>query len=89
MYDSIHGYVDVTTPGALMYSSITLSYPDSGGPMLFAGATVPSAGPMRIQLNVLNATQITIDLDLDGNGIYELGPYDLLWTDLLNQNPLP
>jgi hypothetical protein len=89
VYDSIHGYVDVTTPGALMYSSITLSFPDSGGPMLFDGVTVPNAGPMRIRLNVLNATQISIDLDLDGNGIYELGPYDLLWTDLLAPQPLP
>lgn len=89
VYDSVHGYVDVTTPGPLMYSSTTLSFPDSGGPMLLDGAVGALGGPMRIQFNVLNATQVLIELDLDGDGVYEPPSYTLLWTDLLNPQPLP
>lgn len=89
VYDSVHGFVDVTTPGPLMYSSTTLSFPDSGGPMLLEGAAGTQGGPMRIQLNVLNATQVLIDLDLDGDGAYEPPSYTLLWTDLMNPLPLP
>lgn len=93
VYDSIHGYVDVTTPtDPLYYSNLaTLVFPDSGGPVVLAGANGTQMGPTHVRLTVQVGVWhgILIELDRDGDGVYEEPGYPGVWEDLITPQPLP
>lgn len=65
LYDSIDGYIDITTPQALTYEQFESEFPASGQ-LLLTGA----AGA-RLRATVVPDAIILIALDLDGDGLYE------------------
>ncbi|MEK7768759.1 MAG: choice-of-anchor Q domain-containing protein, partial [Pseudomonadota bacterium] len=75
MFDSVHGYVDVTTVVPLVFSSINQLFPGNGQ-LLFTGAA-----SARIRVTTLSAVLVKVELDLDGNSVYETAA-TLKWTDL-------
>lgn len=75
IYDSVHGFVDVSTAVPLVFTTLTQDFPDSGE-VLLIGATNRS-----IRATAVSATLARLALDLDGNGIAELMP-TLKWTEL-------
>jgi len=75
VYDSDYGYIIVDTPTPLLYSSITLIYPDNGGVMTFTGNN------SSMQLTVISGRHVKLDLDMDGIDGYEAVRY-LLWEEL-------
>ena len=75
-YDSVHGYVDISTPAPLKFSSAALSYPDIDGVMIFNGAAGSS-----IRVTVLSAENLQLELDLDGISGYEESRI-LYWDEL-------
>jgi len=80
-FDSVDGYVDVTTVDPLVFSTIDQVFPNPGG-LLLAGA--PS---QRIQLTALSSTRLLPELDLDGDGTFESWT-TILWSDLSGGDPL-
>ena len=66
LYDSVSGYIDITTTNPLLYSPAGSFYPSSGGPMIITGAN-----NAKIRMTPVNATDVTIEVDADGDGIYE------------------
>ena len=76
VYDSVHGYVDVTTSEALYYSNILNEYPDPGGRLLLIGAADSKA--MVIAASTL---KVRIEIDAEGNDNFdEHSVY--YWTDI-------
>ena len=75
-FDSVHGYVDVSTLAPLVYSSTTLTNPDISGVMLFMGAAGSS-----IKITVLSGEHLQLELDIDGIPGYEVLRI-LLWSEL-------
>jgi hypothetical protein len=75
VYDSDYGYVIIDTLSQLLYSDITLIYPDNGGVMIFTGDN------SSIQLTVMSGRHVRLDLDIDGIAGYEVVRY-LLWEEL-------
>jgi uncharacterized repeat protein (TIGR01451 family) len=75
VWDSDHGYVDVLTVTPFVFSSISQLFPDSGQIIL------TGAGNASIRVTALSSTLLTVELDLDGDSVYELA-VPLKWTDL-------
>jgi len=76
VYDSTYGYVDVKTLTSLAFSSVSLTYPDLDGVMVFTGAAGSS-----IRVTVLSGEQLQLELDIDGLPGYEESRI-LFWNDL-------
>jgi len=76
VYDSTYGYVDVDTVTPLKFSSLSLTYPDLDGVMVFTGAAGSS-----IRVTVLSGEQLQLELDIDGLPGYEESRI-LFWDDL-------
>jgi hypothetical protein len=86
VFDSVLGYVDVTTPAVLVFATVNQLFPTSGQ-MLLTG-TPAGAGNRKILATALlappaalPATLAQLELDLDGDNIYEVAAR-LKWTDL-------
>lgn len=76
LYDSVHGYVDVTTPTPLHFSTPTQPTPD-GGRLLLAGGT-----DQRIRATVVSAAVVRLELATTAAG-FPFGKAALVaWTDL-------
>jgi hypothetical protein len=65
-YDSTEGYVDVSTTNPLLYSPAGSINPSSGGPVIFTGAN-----NSKIRMTPVDSVNVTIDVDADGDGVYE------------------
>jgi hypothetical protein len=83
VYDSAYGYVDVQTDVMLGFSDISVEYPDVGGTMRYLG----DASSILMTV-VPGGTQVTLELDLDGDSIYEIS-HTMTWTDLENGVEIP
>ncbi len=66
VYVGAYGYVDVTTTSPLVYSSYTQDYPDSGGPIIMAGA-----GNSKAAVTSISTSYVKIEVDADGNSLFE------------------
>jgi hypothetical protein len=66
VYVRQYGYVEVTTTTPLNYTSFSQENPDSGGPVILAGA-----GGSMAKITPISILNVTIDVDADGNNIYE------------------
>jgi hypothetical protein len=66
VYVRQYGYVEVTTTTPLNYTSSSQENPDSGGPVILAGA-----GGSKAKITPISTLNVTIDVDADGNNIYE------------------
>ena len=75
VYDSIHGSVTVDTIFPLSFSSYMNTDPDSGGPLIFTGNN------SSIQLTVESGRHVLMELDRDGDLIYEIERY-VLWKEI-------
>ena len=75
VYDSIHGGITVNTISPLSFSPYTNAYPDDGGTLILTGNN------SSIRLTVESERHVLLELDLDGNGTYELVRY-VLWQEL-------
>jgi uncharacterized repeat protein (TIGR01451 family) len=75
IYHSVHGYVEITTEAALFFASDSAEFPDTGRIVL------RGSGGRSVRARALSAQLARLDLDLDGDGAYELSPM-LKWSDL-------
>jgi len=75
IYDSLYGSLKVETIEPLSYSSVNLTYPDGGGPMLYTGDN------STIQLGVESVRHAKLELVIDVIAGYEVVRY-ALWTEL-------
>lgn len=66
IYDSVEGYVDITTTAPLIYSDEGLDFPDDGGPLELSGADSTKA-----RLYVQSANKVRIEVDSDGDSVFE------------------
>ena len=74
VFDSIHGGITVNTISPLSFSSYTNAYPDDGGLIL-------TGNNSSIRLTVESERYVLLELDMDGNSIYEVVRY-VLWQEL-------
>ena len=76
VYDSVHGYVDVTTSEALVYSDTLIEYPDQGGQLLLTGAA-----NSKVKIIAASTQKVRIEIDAEGNDIFD--EYRVYyWTDI-------
>ena len=76
VYDFEHGYVDVTTPEALLYSNTLIEYPDQGGQLLLSGAV-----DSKIKMIAASIQKVRIEIDAEGNDSFD--EYMVYyWTDI-------
>jgi uncharacterized repeat protein (TIGR01451 family) len=75
LYHHVHGYVDIVTNAPLNFSSLSQAFPGSGQ-LTMAG----SAGG-AIRSIALSSTLTRLELDVDGNGTFEIVAR-LGWSDL-------
>lgn len=75
LYDSVHGYVDITTSVPLVFGTLEQLFPDSGQ------ITLTGASNARIRLTSFSTTSLALALDLNGDGVYEI-VVSLPWTEL-------
>lgn len=79
VFDSVHGFVDITTIFPLVFDTTNLFFPDSGR-FLLMGAPM-GAGNRSVLVTALSSTMVRLALDLDGDGVRE-NTATLKWTDL-------
>ncbi len=77
VYDSIHGGISIENYSPLTFSSFLNIGPDGGGPLTMIGNT------SRMQLTVESERHVLLELDLDGNGSYEVVRY-ILWQEIFD-----
>ncbi|MCK5394491.1 MAG: hypothetical protein KAJ32_00790 [Gammaproteobacteria bacterium] len=75
IYDSIHGGISIENYSPLTFSSYLNTEPDGGGPVKMIGNN------SSMQLTVESGRHALLELDLDGNGSYEVIRY-ILWQEL-------
>lgn len=75
IFDSVHGYVDATTPVPVSFGTLSQSFPGAGQVLLTGGAN------RRIRVSALSATMTALALDLDSDGVFE-NSATLKWTEL-------
>lgn len=66
LFDELEGYVILSTESALTYGDPTQQFPYGGGPLYMAGAN-----DARLRITPISVTEISIDLDADGDGVFE------------------
>jgi len=83
IYLSEHGYVDIHTETPLLYAGPDFVAPESGGPLLLAGA-----GPASVSVTPRSVTEVILALDEDGDGASErfvVLPYTALGEAVTSQ----
>jgi hypothetical protein len=66
VFDSVEGYVDVTTPEPLHYSGVFIEYPDMAGQLLLSGA-----GDLKAKMIVASAQKVRIEADTTGDDTFD------------------
>jgi len=79
VFDSVHGFVDITTVVPLFFGTINQLFPTSGQ-LLLKGALM-GVGNRSILVSALSSTMVWLELDLDGDGVRENTAF-LKWTEL-------
>jgi uncharacterized repeat protein (TIGR01451 family) len=75
VFDHVHGYVDIATITPIAFATFGQLFPDSGQIVL------TGAGNRRIRATALSAIQARLEVDLNGDGAYEIDAR-LKWADL-------
>jgi hypothetical protein len=78
-FDSVHGFVDVSTITLLSFGTVDQLFPDSGE-LLLSGAPV-GAGTRNIFATALSSALAKLELDLDADGVRETAAW-LKWIEL-------
>ncbi len=87
VFDQVHGYVDVTTTAPLFFGTLSQLFPDSGQILLTGSGSSIRVTALPVPPAALPATLARLELDLDGNSIYEIDAR-LKWTRPLRANRL-
>ena len=66
IYDSVNGYLDITTTTAMVYSPAGVMYPSSGGPVTAVG----DAGT-KVRVTPIDATTALVEADTTGDGAFD------------------
>ncbi len=66
VYDSVEGYVDVSTTAPMLTALSTDLYPSSGGPFLVKGSN-----NTQVRLTPQNVTSVLVEADTTGDGIFD------------------
>ncbi len=74
-YDSDYGYVDVTTPTPLLFA-FPAEWPSSGE------IIATGANNSKVKLTAISSTTYNIEVDSDGDDLYETQQLGLLWDDM-------
>ncbi len=74
LFDSIEGFVDITTPTPLAFGSPTQLFASSGQIVLTGASS-------RLRAVAVSSNVVELDLDLDGDGTFERNAF-LKWTEL-------
>lgn len=77
LYDSLYGYIDVATEQELHFDDVYSLFPFSG----IVGLT--GSGGSRLRATVLSETMVLIELDLNGDTVYETSgeiPWEVILT---------
>jgi hypothetical protein len=80
VYMESEGYVDIQQVNPFIYNhfgSFNVDVPDSGGSWIFSGASGSSA-----KITPLSISQVIIEVDADGDGIFE-SAHTYLWSKLV------
>jgi hypothetical protein len=87
LYDQNEGYVIVTSDDVLAYNDPVVNYPYDGGPLRMTGASYYS-----LWVTPLSATELIIEVDIDGDGIYDAST-ETEWPDMddefIDRNIIP
>jgi hypothetical protein len=75
LFDSTHGFIDITTDQALVFPTITQRFPSSGRLIL------TGANNRHVRVITFSSNAVTLGLDLNGDGSSEVSA-SLKWTDL-------
>jgi hypothetical protein len=75
VFNSVHGYINVTTINPFTFSSAAQAFPDNGQIRL------TGAGNRGIRVTAISSLLARLGLDLDGNSLYE-SEATLKWTDV-------
>jgi len=75
-YDSTEGYFDIVTSNPFLYSPAGSMNPSTGGPMIYTGG-----GSSKLRITPVDSINATIDVDADGDGIYE-STQTVAWTSI-------
>ena len=66
VYIEKYGYVEVSTLSPLLYSTFPQENPNGGGPIVLRGS-----GNATVQVTPLSTTKVRIQVDADGDGVFE------------------
>jgi len=80
VYDSVYGYVGVSKVVSWVFDDISQMFPNSGYHAL------TGANSAHIGVTALSAVLVTVQLDLDGDGVYELMatlPWEDIWGPIV------
>jgi hypothetical protein len=80
LFDSLEGFVDITTTTPLAFGSPTQLFASSGE-IILTGAAVTGAGNRRVRAVAVSSNVVKLDLDLDGDGTFDRTAF-LKWTEL-------
>jgi len=86
VFDSVDGYVDVTTNTPWFFAALDHIFPSSGGSLVLVGAQ-----NARVAVTPVSTTQAKVELDLDANSVYELSstiPWMALRPPAINTAPV-
>jgi len=75
IFDSVDGYVDISTLMPLTFGDVNQLFPGSGQTLLVG------AGNRSVRVTALSLIRVRLDLDLDADTVYETRAL-LRWTDL-------
>lgn len=78
VFDSVDGYVDISTLMPLTFGDVNQLFPGAGQILLVG------AGNRSIRVSALSLIRVRLDLDLDGDTVYETSAL-LRWIDLSGQ----
>ena len=65
-YDSVDGYIDISTTAPLVYSPAGSLNPSSGGPLIATGAN-----NTKLRMTPVDALNVLIEADTTGDGNYD------------------
>lgn len=74
VFDDVAGYVDSVTTAPWFFQTVDQVFPSSGGMLVLTGAQ-----NAQVAVTPVSATQVTLDVDLDANGVFELSS-TMPWT---------
>lgn len=81
VFDGQEGYVDITTVAPMVTTNLTTDLYPSSGQIILSGANGALGGATKARMTVVLHQQVQIDIDLDGDGIYDWSAQQL-WSTI-------